>query len=124
MTPITALAFESQQSKRKVKVVCDDEDILQGDVFLQSPIPDGFSASVHKSGGFEENDFFAFVVKTSLCSQFEVGHLDLKLFGHKINDFETDVVTGFEVFISYISQTYNQVFSHVNGFCFAKKPLE
>ena len=54
---VAAVAAQADRTERKVDVVADDEQVIQGDLQFLEPVADGVAAEVHVGRGLEEMEF-------------------------------------------------------------------
>src|SRR5574344_1674300 len=110
MSSVAALTLNSDFSKRKSQIICDNQKILRINFLLIQPIAYSIAAQIHECGGFEKNKLSVFYGR--ICDEAVTSILknNIGCLCKGIQYRKTYIVAGALVFISRIAQSYNQIF--------------
>ena len=90
---VAAVAAQADRTERKVDVVADDEQVVQGDLQFLEPVADGVAAEVHVGRGLEEMEFPALVMDDGLVAVSSGFENDIGCLGPGIQYHKADVVS-------------------------------
>jgi hypothetical protein len=104
------LFFETDGAEGKSNVVYHNKKLVDGYFFGLHPIADGFTAEIHESGGFDENQGPSLMLDFGAIGTPLESPASLMAVGKGIDHHETGIVAGSLIFGSDVAQSPDKIF--------------